>query len=80
MINYNPFKMIGSYIGGLIGFSFGGVMSYNIFDYLPADNLFKAVTDLILWNFYAILWYTITGFVCGWSVHCLIKDYKENKN
>ncbi len=74
-INYNPFKMIGSWIGLVIGF-------FGILFYETITNIYGDI-NLILaqyppWSPVIIL-SGIFGFLLGWIIESLIKYLKYKK-
>jgi len=60
----NPFKMWGSYVGLVIGFTL-----------LP--DLFSTQIDAISYAplLLIILW--VIGFLIGWGIHSLVRKYKK---
>lgn len=73
MSDYNPFKMLGSYIGvivgGIAGYYLGRLAYFGIAiacDSCPKEELLK------LASIYFIV-PTILGFLVGWGIHSLIR-------
>jgi len=74
MAKYNPFKMLGSYLGAgitlLMGFWYLTTPSFNlgalVFLFFPFDG-----RGILLWVF------LIMGFLIGWGIHSLIRKLRS---
>lgn len=84
---YNPFKMLGSYIGASIGAFLATVVT--LFDFIVQGSLFGRVLaeqllELSMWSILMnVLLRTITfsfvvvGFLVGWGLHSLARKLKR---
>lgn len=83
--SYNPFKMWGSWLGLIIGFSTFFAITESIFSVVqismpePYQNLFAQITHTVTLylaspSFYLLL---ISGFLIGWGIHSLIRKIRK---
>ena len=80
--NYNPFKMLGSYLGGaiylmplILGMTCKagwGCLIYFV-PYLPIFPILNLTGDLIVGGIIIF----VIGFLIGWGIHSLIRWLRE---
>ena len=76
--SYNPFKMLGSWIGGLFFFFFGMSAIAFLFK-LKIIGVFGGdlnSTGRFFWTIGYIL-DSALGFLIGWGIHSLIRKYRN---
>ncbi len=83
MEDYNPFKMLGSYVGAIV-FSIYGILAL-IFMWV---DLWYFILELFLpvgiavgiGYFSTILLHGLFGFILGWGIHSLLRRLKNESN
>lgn len=85
--SYNPFKMIGSWIGFVLGFGiiFFPVLKGNIPTSSADDySLYQVISNGFSVNFSGwlmliglLLISIVAGFLVGWGIHSLIRKFKK---
>jgi len=76
MKKYNPFKMWGSWVGGIICLL---LFSYKIIQELgitKKEFLSIFYTGGIFTNIFLLISFITIGFLIGWGIHSLIRRYK----
>ena len=72
--SYNPFKMWGSYVGIIIGFSSPWVLEiFNIQIFNIEDAMSNAIYSVLI----GIPMGVILGFLLGWGIHLLIRSLNK---
>lgn len=76
--SYNPFKMWGSWIGGITGIIFGyKSLELVVFDFY--DVLFfvtKTIPIELFGNIQSAIIHGTLGFLIGWGIHSLFRRFK----
>lgn len=68
--SYNPFKMWGSWIGGIL-FSFAATMYGNLWE---TGSLFKSSGGV---DIYSLIFGFVFGFIVGWGIHSLFRKLSK---
>jgi len=78
---YNPLKMIGSYIGVIIGFLLSLKLTLEIFSkgFLYQDELCGFLCGFVNNNstLLGYLIWIIVGFLVGWGIHSLVRYFRK---
>ena len=69
--SYNPFKMWGSWVGVVIGTTFGFILTLSIASKLRSPESINEV----FWFIYTPV--IITFFLIGWGIHSLIRKFRR---
>lgn len=78
---YNPFKMIGSYLGSYLIITFFSFFGFIEGTYIQNIYLESAIRSL-LWIIYepqlqaiSLIFLLVIGFIIGWIIHSIIRKY-----
>ena len=76
---YNPFKMWGSWIGGVIGIILFKVIGFSFLNKIFGNVFITKITfgGGMAGGYYMLIYYIILGFLIGWGIHSLFRRLKK---